>query len=69
MADAKKKLNAEKPKKAYEFAMVIPDQITASGDAMAAAEDSVAEAAKQLKAADGINKSLLEERLEILKLH
>ena len=31
---------------------------------MAAAEDSVAEAAKQLKAADGINKSLLEERLE-----
>ena len=64
LADAKKKLNAEKPKKAYEFAMVIPDQITASGEAMAAAEDSVAEAAKQLKAADGINKSLLEERLE-----
>ena len=64
LADAKKKLNAEKPKKAYEFAMVIPDQIAASGDAMAAAEAAVVEAAKQLKGADGINKSLLEERLE-----
>lgn len=64
LADAKKKLNAEKPKKAYEFAMVIPDQIAASGDALVAAENSVIEAAKQLKAADGINKSLLEDRLE-----
>ena len=64
LADAKKKLHAEKPKKAYEFAMVIPDQIAASGDALVAAEASVAEAAKQLKAADGINKSLLEERLD-----
>lgn len=64
LADAKKKLNAEKPKKAYEFAMVIPDQIAASGDALVAAEAAVAEAAKQLKGADGINKSLLEERLE-----
>tara|TARA_Y100001954_G_scaffold228145_1_gene272138 strand:+ start:6288 stop:8033 length:1746 start_codon:yes stop_codon:yes gene_type:complete len=64
LADAKKKLNAEKPKKAYEFAMVIPDQIAASGDAFVAAEAAVAEAAKQLKGADGINKSLLEERLE-----
>ena len=64
LADAKKKLNAEKPKKAYEFAMVIPDQIAASGDALVAAEAAVAEAAKQLKAADGINKPLLEERLE-----
>ena len=64
LADAKKKLNAENPKKAYEFAMVIPDQIAASGDALVAAEAAVAEAAKQLKAADGINKPLLEERLE-----
>ena len=64
LADAKKKLNAEKPKKAYEFAMVIPDQIAASGDALVAAEAAVAEAAKQLKGADGINKSLLEQRLE-----
>ena len=64
LADARKKLNAEKPKKAYEFAMVIPDQLVASGDAMVAAEKSVKEAARQLKSADGINKELLEERLE-----
>jgi len=64
LADAKKKLNAEKPKKAYEFAVVIPDQIAASGDALVAAEAAVDEAAKQLKGADGLNKSLLEERLE-----
>ena len=64
LSDARKKLNAEKPKKAYEFAMVIPDQLSASGDAMVAAEKAVAEAARQLKSADGINKELLEERLE-----
>ena len=64
LSDARKKLNAEKPKKAYEFAMVIPDQLSASGDAMVAAEKAVAEAARQLKSAEGINKELLEERLE-----
>lgn len=64
LADARKKLNAEKPKKAYEFAMVIPDQLSASGDAMVAAEKAVKEAARQLKSADGINKELLDERLE-----
>ena len=64
LADARKKLNAEKPKKAFEFAIVIPDQLAASGDAMVIAEESVKEAARQLKSADGINKELLEERLE-----
>lgn len=64
LSDARKKLNAEKPKKAYEFAMVIPVQLAASGDAMAVAEDALKEAARQLKSADGINKELLEERLE-----
>ena len=44
--------------------MVIPDQLVASGDAMVAAEKSVKEATRQLKSADGINKELLEERLE-----
>jgi len=63
LADARKKLNAEKPKKAYEFAMVIPDHVSASGEAMEIAEQSVKEAARQLKSADGLNKELLEERL------
>ena len=64
LADAKKKLNSEKPQKAYEFAMVIPDQLEASDDAMIVAEKSVKDAARQLKSADGINKDLLEARLE-----
>jgi len=64
LADARKKLNAEKPKEAYEFAIVIPDQLSAAGDAMEVAEDSVKAAARQLKSADGLNKEALEERLE-----
>tara|TARA_B100000212_G_scaffold74860_1_gene52865 strand:+ start:2523 stop:4286 length:1764 start_codon:yes stop_codon:yes gene_type:complete len=64
LADAKKKLMAEKPKKAYEFAMVIPDQLIASGEAMDAAEIAIREAARQLKSADGINKQILEQRLD-----
>ena len=64
LADARKKLYAEKPMKAYEFAMVIPDQLAASGDALEIAEDSVKKAARQLKSADGINKGSLEGRLE-----
>ena len=68
LSDARKKLNAEKPKQAYEFAIVIPDQVSASGDAMVLAEDSVKAAARQLKSADGINKEALEERLERAEL-
>jgi hypothetical protein len=64
LQDAKKKLHSENPKKAYEFAMVIPNQLDASDDAMKIAEEAVKEAVKQLKAADGIDKSLLDERME-----
>ncbi len=64
LADSKQKLSSEKPKKAYEFAMVIPNQLAASDDALKIAEESVKEAARQLKSADGINKSRLESRLD-----
>jgi hypothetical protein len=64
LSDARKNLYAEKPKKAYEYAMVIPDQLSASDDAMIVAEESVKEAARQLKSADGINKEMLSSRLE-----
>ena len=64
LQDARKKLHSENPKKAYEFAMVIPNQLDASDDAMKIAEEAVKEAVKQLKAADGIDKSLLDERME-----
>ncbi len=68
LLDARNKLNSEKPKESYEFAMVIPAQLSASGDAMIIAEDSVTEAARQLKSADGLNKSALEERLQRAEL-
>ena len=53
LADSKQKLTSEKPKKAFEFAMVIPNQLAASDDALKIAEESVKEAARQLKSADG----------------
>ena len=61
--DAKKKLHAENPKKAYEFAMVVPTQLNASDDAIQIASDSIKEATKQLKSAEGINKDDIEERM------
>ena len=64
LQDARKKLHSENPKKAFEFACVIPTQLNASDDAIKLAADSIKEATKQLKAADGIDKSLLEERME-----
>ena len=64
LAESKKKLYAEQPKKAFEYAKVIPDQISASGEASEIAEESLKEANRQLKSADGIVKSSLQERLD-----
>jgi hypothetical protein len=64
LTESKKKLNAEQPKKAFEYAKVIPDQISASGEASEIAEASLKEANRQLKSADGIVKSSLQERLD-----
>lgn len=64
LTEAKKKLYAEQPKKAFEYAKVIPDQISASGEASEIAEESLKEANRQLKSADGIVKSSLQERLD-----
>ena len=63
LQDAKKKLHSENPKKAYEFAMVIPSQLDASDDAIQIAADAIKEATKQLKVAEGINKEDLKERM------
>ena len=63
LKDARSKLASEKPKKAYEFAMVIPSQISAADDAMDIASDAIKEATRQLKSADGINKEPLKERM------
>ncbi len=63
LAEAKKKLYAEQPKKAYEFAIVIPEQLKGVGEALEIAADSLHDASRQLKSADGIDKKPLEERL------
>ncbi|MDP6869953.1 MAG: hypothetical protein QGI21_04195 [Candidatus Poseidoniaceae archaeon] len=63
LVEAKKKLNSEQPKKAWELAIVIPNQLNASDDALDNAANSLKDAKRQLKAANGIHKSPLKERL------
>jgi len=64
LTEAKKKLHSEQPKKAYEYAIVIPEQIKGVGEALEIAADSLSEAFRQLKSADGIDKKPLDERLQ-----
>ena len=61
LSDAKKKLAAEAPKKAYEFAVVIPAQLAADDDALGKAAESLKEAHRQLKQTDGLDtKAMIE---------
>ncbi len=62
--DAKKQLEREAPKKAFELACVIPIQLQADGDAKERAVEVLSDAAKALKAADGFDTSELERRLD-----
>ncbi len=62
--DARKQLEREAPKKAFELAVVIPIQLQADGDAKERAEVVLKEAAKALKAAEGFDTSDLEHRLD-----
>lgn len=64
LSDAKEKLSKEQPKEAYEFAMVIPDQLEADEGALERAEEALSEARRHLKQTDGLDTSLIEERLE-----
>ena len=54
LSDAKTKLHAEQPLKAYEFACVIPDQIKADEGAMERARESLENARNVLLQSDGI---------------
>ena len=65
--DAKTKLSSEKPKEAFEFAVVIPQQLAADDDAQSKAEDSVNEANRQLKQTDGLDTLDMEKRLSQAK--
>ena len=63
LSEAKTKLYSEQPKKAYEFAIVIPEQLKGVGEALEIAAESLSDAFRQLKSTDGIDKKPLEERL------
>ncbi|MBT60103.1 MAG: hypothetical protein CMA63_00940 [Euryarchaeota archaeon] len=63
LLDAKKKLANESPEKAYQFAVVIPDQLLADEGAQDRALDAVNEAKKQLKQTDGLDTADMENRL------
>ena len=64
LADAKKKLMAESPKKAFEYAIVIPTQLAAGDDALTRAAEAIKEAERQLKQVDGIGTKDMEARMK-----
>lgn len=64
LQEAKEKLAAEKPQKAYEYAAVIPIQLEGADVATDQAEERLVEAARQLKAADGFDLIVLNSRLD-----
>jgi hypothetical protein len=64
LQEAKEKLVAEKPQKAYEYATVIPIQLEGADVATDQAEERLIEAARQLKAAEGLDLIVLNSRLD-----
>ena len=64
LQEAKEKLVAEKPQKAYEYATVIPIQLEGADVATDQAEERLVEAARQLKAAEGLDLVVLNSRLD-----
>jgi len=65
LADAKKKLTSESPKKAFEYAIVIPAQLAAGDDALTRAAESIKEAERQLKQVDGLDTEEMESRMKL----
>ncbi len=64
LADAKKKLAAESPKKAFEYAFTIPAQLSAGDDALSRAAEAIKEAERQLAQSDGLDITELKTRLD-----
>ena len=64
LADAKKKLAAESPKKAFEYAFTIPAQLSAGDDALGRAAEAIKEAERQLGQSDGLDITELKTRLD-----
>lgn len=64
LADAKKKMIAEAPREAYEYASVIPAQLLADEDAQERAMESVKEAQRQLEQTDGLDTREMVQRIK-----
>ena len=64
LTDAKKKLAAESPKKAFEYAFTIPAQLSAGDDALSRAAEAIKEAERQLAQSDGLDITELTTRLD-----
>ncbi len=65
LADAKKKLTSESPKRAFEFAIVIPAQLAAGDDALTRAAEAIKEAERQLKQVDGLDTEEMDIRMKL----
>ena len=63
LSDARSKLAAEAPKKAFEYAFVIPAQLSAGNDALDRAALAIKEAERQLNQSDGLDIDELTNRL------
>ena len=64
LADANTNLGQERPKEAYDFASVIPQQIEADEDALGRAATALEEARRTVTQSDGLDTSEMETRLE-----
>ena len=64
LADANTNLQQERPKEAYDFASVIPQQIEADEDALGRASTALEEARRTVTQSDGLDTSEMEARLE-----
>lgn len=64
LADAQTNLDNERPKEAFEFASVIPQQLEADGDALDRAATALEEAQRTVAQSDGLDTSEMDARLE-----
>ena len=64
LAEAKQCLAQEAPRKAFEYASTIPEQLSAEDSALKRAAESIKEAERQLDQTDGLDVSFLTTRIE-----
>lgn len=65
LADAQTNLDNERPKEAFEFASVIPQQLEADDDALGRAAAALKEARRTVAQSDGLDTAEMETRLDL----